>query len=71
MAEVANPAVGNDILRDIFSWMEEGCTMDDVILRLRKRIGSQDHTWIDGMAVVTSNQVFGTCTNSLPRGKPP
>ena len=36
-AEICNPSVPSGILKDIHMWMEEGCSMDHIIERLRNR----------------------------------
>lgn len=50
-AVVHNPAVSTLLIDEIYEWMEEGCTMDDVVTRLRARTvprGYEFHTWIKG-----------------------
>ena len=50
-AAVPNPAVGEKLLQEISTWMEEGCTMEDVVLRLRLRTvpnGYEPHNWCEG-----------------------
>ena len=50
-AEVPNPAVSKELMKEIMKWRQEGCTMDDVIGRLRKRTvpsGYSYHTWHKG-----------------------
>ena len=51
-AEVVNRAVPTSVLREISTWKEEGCTMVDVLTRLRNRTvpsGYAYHTWSEGM----------------------
>ena len=36
-AEVENPAVSSNLLKDILKWQGEGSTMKDIIIRLRQR----------------------------------
>ena len=50
-AEVPNPAVDIDLLREILSWTKGGASCDGVIERLRIRTvpsGYAYHNWIDG-----------------------
>lgn len=50
-AEVVNRAVPTSVLKEILTWKEEGCTLDDVITRLRIRTvlsGYDYHTWSEG-----------------------
>ena len=50
-AEVVNRAVPTSVLKEILSWKEEGCTVEDVIFRLRVRTvpsGYDYHTWSEG-----------------------
>ena len=53
-AEIANPAVSEDLLEEVLTWREEGgCTMDDIICRLRLRTVPNGHegnlhTWCKG-----------------------
>ncbi len=47
-----NPAISEDLLREILLWKEEGgCSMDDIVVRLRQRTvpsGFEIHTWFKG-----------------------
>jgi hypothetical protein len=50
-AEVVNRAVPTSVLKEILTWKEEGCTVEDVITRLRIRTvptGYGYHTWTEG-----------------------
>lgn len=50
-AEMSNPAVGCNILKDIWKWKEEGCSQEDVIIKLRIKTvpaGYKYHTWHPG-----------------------
>lgn len=50
-AEVINRAVPTSILKEILMWKGEGCTIEDVVTRLRIRTvpsGYGYHTWSEG-----------------------
>ena len=50
-AEVINRAVPTSVLKEILMWKEEGCTIEDVVTRLRNRTvpsGYGYHTWSEG-----------------------
>ena len=52
MAEIPNPAVSTELLREILFWQSEGATMNDIIVRLRQRTvppGYTPHTYVPGM----------------------
>ena len=59
IAEVPNPAVSSQLLKEIQSWKDEGASIDDVITRLRMRtvppgyVGTI-HNWCDGMYICVS-----------------
>ena len=51
-AEVENPAVSSNLLKEILKWQGEGSTMKDIIIRLRQRTvpaGHEYHTWTPGV----------------------
>lgn len=51
MAEIVNPAISSQLLHEIYYWKEEGCTMEDIMIRLRKRVvpsGSDMYQWNEG-----------------------
>ena len=51
-AEVENPAVSSNLLKEILKWQGEGSTMKDTIVRLRQRTvpaGHEYHTWTPGV----------------------
>ena len=54
IAEVPNPAVSVDILKDILLWKADGATFDDIIVRLRQRTVPSGYTY--------HTRVQGTCT---------
>ena len=37
VASEPNPAVGTDLLKEILLWKLEGCSDDDIVVRLRQR----------------------------------
>ena len=43
VAEIDNPAVSSDLLREIYSWKEEGCRLTDILVRLRPRTVPSGH----------------------------
>lgn len=50
-AKISNPAVSEDLLREIHMWRMEGTTDIDVITRLRQRTvpeGYTPHFWCPG-----------------------
>ena len=50
-AEVVNRAVPTSVLKEILTWKGEGCTIEDVVTRLRNRTvpnGYGYHTWSEG-----------------------
>lgn len=52
VAQKHNPAVPADVLRNIYDWMEQGATFEDVIDRLRPRTVPSGYTysnWKSGM----------------------
>ena len=51
-AEVPNPAVSHDILKQIWKWKQESCSEEDVIVKLRIKTvpaGYEYHMWHPGM----------------------
>ena len=51
VASEPNPAVSATLLKEILLWKLEGCSNDDVIIRLRQRTvpeGYKFHQWITG-----------------------
>ena len=51
VASEPNPAVSEALLKEVLLWKIEGCTDDDVIIRLRQRTvpaGYKFHSWIAG-----------------------
>lgn len=51
VAEIVNPAISSQLLHEIYYWKEEGCTMEDIMIRLRKRVvpsGSDMYQWNEG-----------------------
>ena len=47
-AEVPNLAVSCDILKEIWKWKGEGCSQEDIIIKLRIKTvpaGYEYHTW--------------------------
>lgn len=54
IAEVPNPAVSADILKDVLLWKVAGATFDDIIVRLRQRTVPSGYTY--------HTRVQGTCT---------
>lgn len=65
VADISNPAVTGEILEEIWKWREEGCTVQDVIVRLRNRvipIGYEYHNWHIGKEKVASTvQIMKLC----------
>ena len=58
VAESHNPAVPQYILNEIYSWMEQGACMEDVVERLRPRTvpcGYAFHNWRTG---INNNMYF-------------
>ena len=52
MAEVPNPAVSSDLLKEILNWKQQGLMMKDIITRLRLRTvppGYTVHNWHQGI----------------------
>ena len=50
-AEVVNRAVPTKVLKEILTWKGEGCTIDDIVTRLRNRTvpsGYAHHMWSEG-----------------------
>jgi len=50
-AEIPNPAVDVDLLREMLSWKRKGASFDDIVERLRIRTvpsGYVPHNWIEG-----------------------
>ena len=50
--QALNPksVLGQDVLREISTWLSEGCLMKDVIVRQRTvPAGYSYHTWIPGL----------------------
>ena len=44
----SNPALTSEQLEEILVWKDEGCTMNDIVTRLRQRTVPKDfnpHTW--------------------------
>ena len=54
-AETPNPAVPVEILQSVHFWLQEGCSMESVIFRLRQRTGTvtpgagPKYTWNPGI----------------------
>ena len=51
VAELPNPAVSEELLKEIMQWMEHGASFGDVISRLRLQtvpISYTVHTWQQG-----------------------
>ena len=50
-AQIPNPAVSVDLLKEIHLWIEESCSFTDIIEKLRQRTvpsGYDYHPWITG-----------------------
>ena len=51
-AEIFNPAIGEELLREILLWQSEGCSISDIVNCLRKRTVPNEytyHTWREGI----------------------
>ena len=50
-AKVKNPAVTEEVLKSVYSWMMEGTIREDIIIRLRQKTvpsGNSYHYWSQG-----------------------
>ena len=52
--EVPNPAIGCNILKEIWKWKEEDCSQEAVIIKTNTvPAGYEYHTWHAGMHIET------------------
>ena len=59
MAELENPAVPCELLRDVLLWKGEACCEADIIMRLRSRTVPDGYTyspWVPGMTLLVHKQ---------------
>ena len=64
MAEVPNPAVSSDLLKEILNWKQQGLMMKDIITRLRLRTvppGYTVHNWHQGISYIQGCVMNNLC----------